>query len=73
MDERIGKDGEFEPMYCAITGQTVRGRHAQTIGLRDGYFFRVLSKASQDNVSVIKSELMALLPSTKPTKSVDKD
>lgn len=73
MDERIGKDGEFEPMYCAITGQTVRGRHAQTIGLRDGYFFRVLSKASQENVGSIKSELMALLPSNKPTKPADKE
>lgn len=64
----IGKHGEYEPRRCAVTGQWVRGRHATTYSLGDGFYFRVLVKAKHlANIEKMRETLQAVLPG-KPSK-----
>jgi hypothetical protein len=62
VDPRLGKTGEFEPKVCAVTGQKVQGRHAQTVHLRDGWYFRFLSKCNWVDVAKLRGELSAVIP-----------
>ncbi len=71
MDTRIGRDGAYEPLVCAITGQLLSGRHAVTFALVDGYFYRVLSKAVSQHSQALHDELLALV-TPKPTETKKK-
>lgn len=73
----IGKHGEYEPLHCAITRQYVRGRHATTYSLKDGYYFRILNKAAHDKETVnhVRKRLLEVLKpsSSKSTASKKED
>jgi hypothetical protein len=66
----IGKHGEYEPLHCAVTQQYVRGRHATTYSLKDGYYFRILNKAAPDKETVnqVRERLLAVIKPS-PSKS----
>jgi hypothetical protein len=74
----IGKHGEYEPRECAVTGQWVQGRHATAYSLKDGFYFRILTKAphDQDTVNRIRKQLMSVLSGeaskSTPSKKEDK-
>jgi len=50
-----------EPLVCAVTGELVRGRHAVTFYLRDGYFYRVLNKALERHDEALREQIAASL------------
>lgn len=66
LDPRIGQDGGKAPKVCAVSGQSVRGKHQEQRALRDGYYYAVLVKYKGREPEGLHTELLALLPPPEP-------
>jgi len=62
LDARLGKHGGTEAKVCAVSGQSVRGRHHNTYALRDGYYYRVLAKYVHKIPTGLPAQMLALVP-----------
>lgn len=75
----IGKHGKFEPKLCAVTGQKApRDRACTNIALGNGYYYRVLAKATSrtsraDKEAIAKAleKGMSTLAGKQPTVVVE--
>lgn len=75
---QLGKYGDYQPLVCAATGQSVQGRHYTTIRVNDVFYMRILAKAkaklSKKEVLAIRNDLrVQLQPSTKRVKAQNHD
>jgi hypothetical protein len=61
-DARIGHPNGKEPTVCAVSGQSVRGRHQEQHQLRSGFYYSVLAKFKGRIPPTRHAELMAVLP-----------
>ena len=59
LDPRFGLTGESEPSVCAVSGEPITGRHANTQSIGDGGFYRVLAKHARQLTPDKQAELEA--------------
>ena len=66
IDPRLGLQGSYEQLVCAVTGQWPNGRHSTQVMLGNGYYFTVLRKAKHlADIPALVAELSKLIAPTK--------
>jgi hypothetical protein len=70
IDPRLGLQGSYEPLECAVTGQWPNGRHSTVHYLGNGYYFTVLRKAKHlVDIPALVAELSKLIAPPKVSYS----